>query len=81
MGIRHCHRIRRVILLWQISEEHARLVAQQVDVYSVDNCQDTSTGDKGIDAGQQLILQEIQKMSKRFGALEEQAANDREVLD
>ena len=63
-----------------VSEEHARLVAQQVDVHSVMNHQETSTGDKGIDAGQQLILQEIKKMAKRFGALEEQTAKDREVL-
>ena len=63
-----------------VSEEHARLVAQQVDVHSVTNRQETSTGDKGIDVGQQLILQELQKMAKRFGALEEQAAKDREVL-
>ena len=38
-----------------VSEEHARLVAQQVDVHSVINRQETSTGDKGIDAGQQYI--------------------------
>ena len=63
-----------------VSEEHARLVAQQVDVNSVTNCHETSTGDKGVDAGQQLILKEIQKIAKRFGALEEQTARDREVL-
>ena len=62
-----------------VSEEHARLVAQ-VDVHSVTNRQETSTVDKGIDVGQQLILQELQEMEKRFGALEEQAAKDREVL-
>ena len=63
-----------------VTEEHARLVAQQVDVYPVNNCQDTSTSDKEIDAGQQLILQEIQKMSKHCGMSEKQAAKDREVL-
>ena len=63
-----------------VPEEHARLVAQQVHTNPVKNCQDTSTGDKAIDAGQQLILQELQRMSKRFGVLEEQVAKDREVL-
>ena len=63
-----------------VSEEDARLVAQQVDVHSVINRQETSTGGKGIDAGQQLILQELKTMAKRFGALEEQTAKDREVL-
>ena len=44
-----------------VSEERARLITQKLDVHSVNNCHETSTGDKGIDAGQHLILQEIQK--------------------
>ena len=63
-----------------LTEEQARLVAQQIDISTVNNSNDTSTGDRDIDAGQQMILQELQKMSKRFGVLEEQAAKDREVL-
>ena len=63
-----------------VSEEDARLVAEQVEVHSVINRQETSTGGLGIDVGQQLILQELKTMAKRFGALEEQTAKDREVL-
>ena len=61
-----------------INEEQARVVVTQVHNLHSSNWPGTST-DISSD-NQAIILAELQKISQRFGRLEEQAAVDRQVL-
>ena len=61
-----------------INEEQARLAVTQVYNLQSPDPPNTSTGASV--SNQNLLLAELQKISQRFGKLEEQAAIDRQVL-
>ena len=61
-----------------INEEQARLAVTQVHSLQSPESPNTSTG--ASISNQNLLLAELQKISQRFGKLEEQAAIDRQVL-
>ena len=64
-----------------ITQEQARLVAQQVEGSRKQSSEDTEViGEQMINASQDLILQELKNISKKFGQLEHQAARDGEIL-
>ena len=61
-----------------INEDQARLAVNQVQTPCFNSSSNTSTG-ASVDS-QALILAELQKISQRFGQLEEQTSKDRQVL-
>ena len=61
-----------------INEDQARLAANQVQIPCFNSSTITSTG-ASIES-QALILAELQKISHRYGQLEEQTIKDRQVL-
>ena len=64
-----------------VTEEQARLVAQQVEGNQSQDREDAgSNREQMLNAHQDLILQELKNISQKFGKLEHQAAQDREVL-
>ena len=64
-----------------ITQEQARLVAQQVEGSRKQSSEDTEViGEQMVNASQDFILQELKNISKKFGQLEHQAERDGEVL-